>query len=68
MHIGLLMMHPLNNSDICASDFRPVFFGQQRNRFLLPQNSNAPPMRLTTPHSETNTPIGAQTGASAFAI
>ena len=37
-------------------------------RPCVPQNSNAPTMHLTTPHFETNTPMAAQMGASAFAI
>ncbi len=41
-----------------------VFVGQCR--FLLPQDSNAPTMCLTAPHFKTNTPMGAQIGASTF--
>jgi len=45
-----------------------VFVGQWRSRFQLPQNSNTPTVRLSTPRFQTSTHMGEQMGASAFAI
>jgi len=59
----ILLTHPLNNK---KDTLDHVFVGQWR--FLLPQNSNTPTMHLNTPRFQTNTPMGAQMGTSAFAI
>ena len=48
----------LNSRKILPQTLDKVFVGQWRNRFLLPQNSNAPTKHLTTPHFKTNTPMG----------
>lgn len=54
-HLTVGIMLPLNRRKIL------------RNRFLLPQDSNAPTILLTTPKCKTNTTMGAQIGSSIFA-
>jgi len=64
----ILLTRSLNNkTNIAALTLDPVSV-EWCSLFQLPQNSNAPTMRLNTPRCQTTTPMGAQMGANAFAI